>query len=95
MVKDATLYHSCLALTRAFACQIQLVPCLKEIDKRYKPPQTAPIYSLLKRAKEQAASYQKQMQHLASQEEDSEVAERLARDVIRTYEIVYGAINNG
>jgi len=35
------------------------------------------------------------MQQLASQEEDSEVAERLARDVIRTYEIVYGAINNG
>ena len=26
---------------------------------------------------------------------DSEVAERLARDVIRTYEVVYGAIYQG
>ena len=34
-------------LTRALCKQPNLLPCLIEIDKRYKPTQTEPIYKLL------------------------------------------------
>jgi hypothetical protein len=47
MVKEAPLYHSYLALTRAIAGQTHLAPCLAEIDKKYKPVQNQPIYLLL------------------------------------------------
>ena len=36
-----------LELTRALAGQRNLLPCLVEIDQRYKPNQTEPIYKLL------------------------------------------------
>ena len=47
MVKEAPLYHSYLALTRAIAGQTLLARCLAEIDKKYKPVQNQPIYLLL------------------------------------------------
>lgn len=58
MAKESEVYHSYLgkkqsfnnpylALTRALSSQKDLVPCLVEIDSRYKPTQTDPIYRLL------------------------------------------------
>ena len=41
------LTYCILALTRAIATQKNLVKCLAEIDPRYKPEQTDPIYKLL------------------------------------------------
>jgi hypothetical protein len=35
--KEAETYHSYLELTRALCKQQNLLPCLIEIDKRYKP----------------------------------------------------------
>jgi len=37
MAKEASLYHSYMALTRALASQKNLVGCLIEVDKHYKP----------------------------------------------------------
>jgi len=37
MAKEAPMYHSFCALTRALAGQKALAPCLVEIDRRYKP----------------------------------------------------------
>eukprot|EP00347_Sterkiella_histriomuscorum_P017580 403348792 len=47
MAKEYEVYHSYLALTRAIATQKNLVKCLSEIDPKYKPQQTDPIYRLL------------------------------------------------
>jgi len=47
MAKEAAVYHSYCALTRAIANQKNLAPCLVEIDKRYKPMQVEPIYKLV------------------------------------------------
>lgn len=37
MAKEAPVYHSYMALTRSLAGQENLVGCLIEIDKKYKP----------------------------------------------------------
>lgn len=47
MAKEAPVYHSYMALTRSLASQENLVDCLVEIPKKYKPIQTEPIYKLL------------------------------------------------
>lgn len=57
MVKEAPLYHSYLALTRAISGQTQLASCLAEIDKKYKPVQTTPIYQLLNKLNDLATIF--------------------------------------
>lgn len=45
--KEADVFHSYLALTRAICQQKNLLPVLVEIDPQFKPVQTEPIYKLL------------------------------------------------
>ncbi|MFN9953952.1 MAG: hypothetical protein ACK55I_12710 [bacterium] len=47
MAKEAPMYHSFCALTRALAGQKALSPCLVEIDNRFKPQQVEPVYKLV------------------------------------------------
>jgi len=57
MAKEAAVYHSFCALTRAIAGQKHLAQCLVEIDKRYKPVQVEPIYKLLSKLNDLATIF--------------------------------------
>jgi len=87
MAKEAPLYHSYMALTRALASQKNLVGCLIEIDTHYKPQQNMPIYKLLGKLNDLASIF---LQCLKQQENAVDVnspesPEKLARDVTRTF----------
>mmetsp|Transcript_44151 Transcript_44151/g.32143 ORF Transcript_44151/g.32143 Transcript_44151/m.32143 type:complete len:134 (-) Transcript_44151:1620-2021(-) len=92
MAKDSAVYHSFLALTRAIVNQKKLVPCLIEIDSRYKPLQTEPIYKLLQKLNDLAEIFINCLNQQEKAEQDSEVPETLAKDVMKTYKIVMGAV---
>jgi hypothetical protein len=57
MAKDIDLYVSYFGLTRAIASQENLIHCLVEIDKRYKPVQTDAIHKLLSALNDLAAIF--------------------------------------
>jgi len=57
MAKEAAVYHSYMALTRSLSMQENLVGCLIEIDKHYKPVQTSPIYLLLTKLNDLASIF--------------------------------------
>lgn len=92
MSKEAPLYHSYMALARGLASQESLLPCLVEIDKRYKPVQTEPIFKLMDKLNDLAKIFLSCLQSGAGAE--SEVPERLAKDVAATHETIYDAIDD-
>jgi hypothetical protein len=57
MAKEASMYHSFCALTRALSGQKALAPCLVEIDKRFKPTQVEPVYKLVSKLNDLATIF--------------------------------------
>jgi len=94
MAKEHEVYHSYLALARSFASQRHLVPCLGQIDQRYKPVQTEPIYKLLQKLNDLAEIFINCLNQQTMAEQDSEIPEGLARDVIKTHKIVLAAVQS-
>jgi len=70
-----------------------LVNCLAEIDPKYKPTQTDPIYRLLSKLNDLAEIFINCLNQQQKSEQDSEIPENLAKDVIKTYKIVQTAIS--
>ena len=66
--------------------------CLVEVDKRYKPVQTEPIFKLMDKLNDLAKIFLSCLQNGSGAE--SEVPERLAKDVAATHEVIYDAIDD-
>jgi hypothetical protein len=86
--KEAETYHSYLELTRALSKQSNLLPCLIEIDQRYKPNQTEPIYKLLGKMNDLATIFLSCLNQQQNIETTSGVSESLSRDICKTNTIV-------
>lgn len=88
MTKEYEVYHSYLALARAIASQKSLIKALVEVDPNYKPTQTEPIYKLLGKLNDLADIFINCLNQQQKSEQDSEIPENLARDVIKTHKFV-------
>lgn len=93
MTKEYEVYHSYLALTRAIASQKSLAKSLIEIDHHYKPTQTDPIYKLLQKLNDLADIFINCLNQQQKADQDSEIPENLARDVIKTYNVVFASVS--
>jgi len=93
MAKEANVYHSYCALTRAIAGQEKLAPCLVEIDKNYKPTQVDPVYKLLGKLNELATIFLNCLTETLNVEKQEDESEKLAKDVKETYEIVMDTLD--
>jgi len=92
MAKEHEVYHSYLALARSIAQQKSLISCLVQIDPKYKPTQTEPIFKLLQKLNELAMIFINCLNQQTKAEQDSEIPENLARDVIKTYKLVIASV---
>jgi len=96
MAKEAQVYHSYCALTRAIAGQKNLAACLVEIDKRYKPVQVEPIYKLLSKLNDLATIFLNCLTDTLTEnkvEQPQDESEMLARDVKKTYDLVMDVVD--
>lgn len=92
MAKEAPLYHSYMHLTRSIASQESLLDCLVELDKHYKPVQTDPVYKLVDKLNDLAKIFLSCLKSGSGSE--SEVPEKLAKDVTHTHEVIFDAIDD-
>ena len=81
-----------MGLTRSLASHKKLVACLVPLGKKHKPLQIDPIFKLLSKLNDLATIFINCLDPKVQTSEADAAPERLARDVIKTHNIVQTAI---
>ena len=94
MSKDSELFISFLRITRLFSRHHSLIPLLLELDRHYVPKQTESIFLLLSNLKELAAIFKSCMTAETQPSNETAVTDKLANEILYTFEVVEQAISD-
>lgn len=92
MSKDAELFICFLRIAKLFSRHHSLIPLLLDLDPHYVPKQTESIYYLLGNLKDLANIFKSCMTSDTSVSGDTAVTNKLANEILSTYESISKAI---
>ena len=96
MSKDIDLVFCYLGLVKVISQHKSLIPALLDLDAHFQPKQTESIFTLLKSLRDTAKVFFKCQTGTSKENstEENKNAEKLATEIVSTFDIVEKACNN-